>query len=278
MVFLGTLTLWNAELAAEEFVLVSAGTFQMGSESNEVHRLPDETAHSVTLTRDFYLGKTEVSWTTWNRVRDWAIQNGYNDLGMGTNGFRAPEGEVHPVVGVTWWDAIQWCNARSEMEGKTPVYYSDPSFTSASVVRTGYPWVYFNREVDGYRLPTEAEWEYASRAGSDGAEKNLLDQGWFKENAEKNTHPGGIKEPNALGLFDMPGNAWEWCWDWYGEYELETVRDPIGPSEGTTRIVRGGCWMNPAHFGRPAYRHSLATGTFFFTIGFRVAQNSKSLD
>lgn len=263
-----------------KLILIPAGTFEMGSPVHEKDRFNDEVLHTVILSNRFYLGETEVSWTLWNKVRDWALVNGYRELSVGNNGFNGPENEDHPVVAVTWWDAIQWCNARSEMEGLTPVYYRSNRFTPENVIRNGMPTVYANTLASGYRLPTEAEWEYAYRAGTrsayamgSGDEDSFNQSGWHRMNSERNTHPCGDKPPNPRGLRDMHGNAWEWCWDWYGDYPKGEVKDPRGPSSGTARILRGGSWMNPPSHARSAYRHHLAPSTVFYTIGFRIARN-----
>ena len=219
----------------------------MGSPDSEKDRFEDEQLHTVAISKSFYLGETEVSWSLWNRVRTWALDNGYHELSVGNNGFNGPENEDHPVIAVTWWDAIQWCNARSEMEGLQPVYYKSRGFSHQNVIRNGLPQVMVNENANGYRLPTEAEWEYACRAGTSWAysinseDENGINQSWWHaQNSQRNTHPCASKPPNQFGLYDMQGNAWEWCWDWYGDYTKNAVKDPQGPETGTVRILRGG--------------------------------------
>ncbi|TVR50843.1 MAG: formylglycine-generating enzyme family protein, partial [Puniceicoccaceae bacterium] len=275
------------ELDSEEFALVPAGSFIMGSPLDEPGRLPDESQVAVTLARPFHLGRTEVPWSLWNKVRDWARVNGYSDISPGRNGFNGPDGEDHPVVKVSWWDAVRWCNARSEMEGREPVYYSRADFDSGAVIRTGMPPIFANWHARGYRLPTEAEWEYACRAGTQTAfstgpaagpvdaclpDENLGAAGWHCANSEGNTHPARGRASNAFGLYDMHGNADEWCWDWFGPYDAARVLlDPTGPATGTQRILRGGNWMSVPAEARSAHRHALAPSTRFYSIGFRLA-------
>ncbi len=266
-------------VAGQNMILVPAGKFEMGSPESEKERIEDETLHTARISKSFYLGETEVPYSLWNKVRSWALANGYHDLSVGNNGFKDPANEDHPVVAVTWWDCIQWCNARSEMEGLSPVYHTSKRFTSENVIRNGMPSVTADAEASGYRLPTESEWEYACRAGTRSAyamgskDGEGFDQsGWYRINSARNTHSGGRKSPNPWGLNDMHGNVWEWCWDWYGPYPKGEVTNPQGPASGTARILRGGSWMNPSGHARSAYRHALAPSTVFYTIGFRVAR------
>lgn len=279
----------NDSAAGEEMVLIPAGSFVMGSPSDEPGRLPDEIQHRVSLSRPFYLGRTEVTWSRWNEVRNWGLKNGYSDIGEGYNGFSSPEVADHPVTNVSWWDAIRWCNARSEMEGRKPVYYSRSSLRSSSVIRIGMPTVHVDWEAEGYRLPTEAEWEYACRAGSESAfytgditvaghsclhDSSLHRAGWYCGNSGTDTHAPAQKPANDFGLHDLHGNVFEWCWDWYGTYGEEVERrDPAGPFNGTQRIMRGGSWMNTPPQARSAFRHALAPSTVFYTIGFRAARS-----
>ena len=158
----------------------------------------------------------------------------------------------HPVDGVSWEDAVEFCKRLSML----------PEEREAGRV---------------YRLPTEAEWEYACRAGcnkvfSFGDSSELLDDyGWYDENSNRQTRPVGEKKANAWGLYDMHGNVWEWCSDWYGEYPKGKVGDPSGPREGTLRVSRGGCWSSQASHCRSAFRNWDTPSSRFGNLGFRVA-------
>ena len=124
----------------------------------------------------------------------------------------------------------------------------------------------------GVRLPTEAEWEYACRAGTSGpyAGADLDSMGWYEDNSGWDTHPVGQKSPNAWGFYDMHGNVWEWCDDWYGEYPSGSVTDPAGSASGHDRVERGGCWINPSHCCRSAYRDYSYPGHRSGYLGFRL--------
>jgi formylglycine-generating enzyme required for sulfatase activity len=128
-----------------------------------------------------------------------------------------------------------------------------------------------------YTLPTEAQWEYACRAGATGpygGDGNLNDMGWYNQNSGNTTHPVGKKLANAWGLYDMHGNVWEWCFDWYGNYSGGTVRDPTGPASGSARVFRGGCWFQDGVGCRSAFRSWHEPGYRLFNLGFRLALSS----
>jgi formylglycine-generating enzyme required for sulfatase activity len=160
------------------------------------------------------------------------------------------KGPRNPVDQIRWPDAAAFCNARSQAQGLQPAYDTNT-------------WA-CDFEADGYRLPTEAEYEYALRAGSKSSEygfgnspEDLKRHAWFKGNSPRGTHPVGEKPPNNWGLCDMVGNVWEWCNDWYQEdyYQHSPERDPRGPATGQNRVVRGGCWNSKPDFCRAAYRY-----------------------
>ncbi|HNX04958.1 MAG TPA: SUMF1/EgtB/PvdO family nonheme iron enzyme, partial [Opitutales bacterium] len=175
-----------------------------------------------------------------------------------------------PVTKVCWYDVLMWLNAKSEMEGYETCYS-----VSGAVYRTGNSDnVSCNWNAEGYRLPTEAEWEYACRAGSTGAfnsnAANPDSVAWYGGNSSANTHPAATKAANAWGLCDMHGNVWEWCWDWYGPLTGASVTDPTGPAEGSARIIRGGSWFNEATLCRSAFRYTNARPyDRFDNVGFR---------
>jgi formylglycine-generating enzyme required for sulfatase activity len=219
-----------------EFVLIPAGSFYMGSERAEVYsRAIDEgPVHRVRISRPFYLAKYEVSQEQYVAV-------------MGKNPSRF-SGRSLPVDSVPWKEAVAFCKRLNERDG------------------------------NGCRLPTEAEWEYACRAGTDSRfyfgdrDSDLKDHAWYFDNSEKTTHPVGQKKPNAWGLYDMHGNVWEWCQDWYTDnYQNAPSTDPEGPSSGKERVIRGGSWDLLAVFCRSACRYSYSPNSGYFVNGFRVA-------
>jgi formylglycine-generating enzyme required for sulfatase activity len=251
-------------------VSLSVGTFQMGSPSNESGRNSDETQHQVTLTRDFLMQATEVTQAQWQAL-------------MGNNPSKFMGDSNRPVEQVSWYDAVAYANALSVADGLPKAY----NLSSCSGTPGGGNYSCSNVTLTaatpyattGWRLPTEAEWEYAYRAGTTtpwyfGSDSNLLGTyAWFYSNSGSTTHPVGQKQPNAWGLYDMAGNVWEWCQDWYGDYP-GTVTDPTGPVSGSRRVIRGGSWNSDASLTRAAFRLI----TFFpdyrnDRIGFRLARS-----
>ncbi len=257
---------------------ITGGTYKMGS--NDALDYGASPAHAVTVA-PFYLDKYEITYEKWTEVRDWALKHGYagTDIAAGQNGYN-PIGANHPVTSVNWYDVLKWCNARSEKDGLTPVYYTNS--TMAVVYRTGdldltidaVKW-----SADGYRLPTEAEWEFAARGGNQGHDyiysgSNVIDNAaWMFTNSSNKTHPVGEKIANELGMFDMSGNAWEWCWDWNGTYVGSSPTDPKGASSGTSRTLRGGSFDYISNYCRVAYRYNATPSLHYYTLGFRCAQN-----
>jgi len=235
-------------------VQIPAGEFLMGSLDSDHHADGwEKPQHPVRITKPFCLGVHAVTQREYEQV-------------MGENPSRFKGDPRLPVESISWSDAIEFCNRLSDLEGLDQYYRRDG--------RKATIW-----GSDGYRLPTEAEWEYACRAGattrwSCGNDRDILQRfAWFDVNSQYRTHPVGEKEPNVWGLFDMHGNVWEWCWDWFGEsyYADSPTDDPHGPSKGTNRVFRGGCWRYSARFCRAARRGSFEPLSRSVYLGFRVA-------
>jgi len=221
--------------------LIPAGEFMMGSPGTESDRNDNETQHRVSITKPFYLGVTEVTQEQYQQV-------------MGTNPsqFKGPQ---NPVEKVSWTDAVEFCRKLSAM----------PAEKTAGHV---------------YRLPTESEWEYACRAGTTTAygfgddASGLGDYGCFVGNSGPKTHPVGEKKPNAWGVYDMHGNVFEWCQDWYGDYSSGSATDPTGAVSGSIRVFRGGSWDFSAWSCRSAFRYGYAPEFRDDDLGFRVLRSS----
>ena len=246
-----------AGAADSTHVRVSSGVFVLGSPAGEAGRLSEEGPTSeVTLTRSFRLKKTEVTWAEWSGVRQLAAQYGYTDLSVGRNGYQGDSSGAHPVTEVSWWDAVKWCNLKSERSGLQPAYYTSADMSVSSILRTGTPSVHIDWAASGYRLPTEAEWEYACRAGTTGAYAGPVNAlAWHYDNSLRNTHGVGQLQANALGLHDMHGNVWEWCWDDFAAYTATPKSDPrTTVSNLQPRVVRGGSWGASASICRSASR------------------------
>jgi formylglycine-generating enzyme required for sulfatase activity len=242
-----------------EMARVEGGTFTMGSPENEMEREDNEVQHQVKVS-SFSMSKYPVT------------QKEYQEV-MGTNPSHFKKDNL-PVESVTWFDAIEYCNRRSQREGLTLAY---------TVNGTDVTW---NKNAKGYRLPTEAEWEYACRAGttvpfSTGNnittdQANYNGGSPYRNNAEgefrEETTPVGSFAPNAYGLYDMNGNVCEWCWDWYGDYAGEAQTDPAGAVSGDTRVIRGGSWLSAAQLLRSACRADVDPVDRYYDIGFRVVR------
>ncbi len=239
-----------------DMVLLPAGSFQMGGVAGEgdVNELP---AHAVTLSA-FYMEKYEVTQALWSDVYFWATVNGYTFDNMGTG--TSTSGVNDPVLLVSWYDVVKWLNARSEKEGRTPVYYTNTTQTTATIYKTGQVDVTNSMvkwQANGYRLPTEAEWEYAARGGTTtrfytGYCISSNDANYDGRPASGDGCPSGVYlggtlpvgsfKANPWGLYDMAGNVNEWTWDWYDSYSSSAVTNPRGPDSGTSRVFRDGGW------------------------------------
>ena len=218
-----------------KMVYISPGTFMMGSPSSEPKRDSDERQHKVTLTKGFYIGVTEITQNQWKAI-------------MGNNPSRF-KGDNLPVESVSWNDCREFIRKLNSQEGGNK-----------------------------YRLPTEAEWEYACRVGTTTrfrigySDSRLGDYAWYSSNSSSKTHPVSRKKPNAWGLYDMHGNVWEWCEDWYGNYPSGHVTDPDGLSSGSSRVGRGGNWGSSAGGCRSADRSGVTPGHGYGFLGFRLAR------
>jgi formylglycine-generating enzyme required for sulfatase activity len=285
----------NNPPAPTNMALILAGSFQMGDNLDSLSdALP---IHTVDVSA-FYIDKSEVTKKLWDEVYQWAITNGYN-FEFGAQSVASN----HPVHSITWYDAAKWCNARSEQEGRVPAYYT--SLAQTNVYRSGQInlqayWVQWNA---GYRLPTEAEWEKAARGGVDGnrfpwSDTNTIAHSranyfsfWqgeqpfypydvsstsgyhpmFSAGAVPYTSPAGYFAANGYGLYDMAGNVWEWCWDWWSDnyYSSSPGSNPLGTPSGSYRILRGGSWATDASGCRTANRGNGTPESSFNSIGFR---------
>lgn len=257
------------------FVLIPGGSFVMGSPESEPWRSADEAAHNVEVS-SFFMSAHEVTQAEYEAVMD-----------VNPSTFIGSE---NPVEGVSWIDAIAYCNARSEAEGLTPAYRLE----GKSVI--------WDRSADGYRLPTEAEWEYACRGGTTAPfntetsisvdEANYwghypyqIEENYFtQENLEtrpgiyrERTLPVGSFAANRFGLYDMHGNVGEWVWDAYGEYDASGTEDPTGAASGAQRVVRGGAWNDFAKNLRSAYRAAMQPNLAAFNVGLRLVRNADAL-
>jgi len=210
---------------------------------------------------EFYIGKYEVTQIQFTEIM------GYTKNWNG----RYSQGDDYPVYNLSWYEAVEYCNKLSEQEG-LPLCYT---ITGTDVVCD------FNKK--GYRLPTEAEWEYAARSGGrndrlfSGTDDSdsLGNYAWYYENTG-HLHPGGGKLPNDLGIYDMSGNVWEWCWDWYGSsyYSASPSSNPTGPSSGSGRAVRGGCTIDSQEQCRTVHRYSWDPDNDGEVFGFRICRNA----
>ena len=279
---------------------IPAGLFTMGN-TFAGEGASDELPTHVVYVSAFYMDRYEIAKATWDAVYNWAITNGYS---FDRQGFG--KAVSHPVQSINWFDMIKWCNARSQKEGLNPCYYTTPSQTI--LYKTGQMNLTnacVNWNANGYRLPTEAEWEKAAKGGAGGhrfpwGDAETIKQSranytsaWssgtpaypFDVNTTSGAHPTfnngvypytsqvGYFAPNGFGLYDMAGNVWEWCWDMNGAYSSSLQSDPRGPASGTNHVARGGGYYSDADSCRTANRAGYADPTYYNDgIGFRCVR------
>lgn len=274
---------------------VPVGPFSMGDTFNDLGT-DEQPVHTVNVSA-FYMDQTEVSKAFWDIVYAWATNSGYAFAANAGSGKAA----TRPAQRVSWYDTVKWCNARSEMEGLAPVYYMDGALTQ--VYRSGQADPFVNWATNGYRLPTEAEWEKAARGGAAAHRYPWTDadtithsranyysepgfaydvsptSGYnpaFTNGVQPYTSPCGYFATNGFGLYDMCGNVWEWCWDWYDQYWYTNAaavqNDTRGPASGSYRVLRGGSWDSNASDARCANRERKSPSSTVNEIGFRCVK------
>jgi formylglycine-generating enzyme required for sulfatase activity len=274
---------------------IPGGVFQMGDSLGDAGTFSSERpVHNVFIS-SFFMDKNFVTGDLWGQVTTWSDANGMG-YSFAAGSFKA---SGHPVHTVSWFDVVKWCNARSQMAGLTPCYYTDVGL--ANIYKSGESAPYVKWSANGYRLPTEAEWEKAARGAPTGkrfpwgdtishALANCFAGGGESYDLSKaaNYHPKyatgqspytspvGAFSPNGYGLFDMAGNLWEWCWDWWSENwyaNTQAIRDDTrGPTSGGARVLRGGAWDNFALSARCASRFSDSPSSADNSVGFRCVR------
>jgi sulfatase modifying factor 1 len=279
---------------------IPAGSFTMGDSFTE-GSTSERPTHAVYVSA-FYMDKFEVTKALWDEVRQWATNQSYSfdsaDSGQGM-------ASMHPVQMMTWYDAVKWCNARSQKEGLTPCYYTDAGLTT--IYKSGQVTnPYVNWSACGYRLPTEAEWEKAARGGASGrrfswSDSDTIQHDWanyysstnssydtsptrdyhptFATNSTPYTSPVGYFPPNGHGLYDVAGNVFEWCWDWWSNtyYSSSPSSNPRGPALGSFRVPRGGSWNSHAIGCRVASRIIRPPTYSDYDTGFRCTRLARSV-
>jgi formylglycine-generating enzyme required for sulfatase activity len=270
-------TVFSCESEIVEMVSVAGGTFTMGQSGGKTTYGPVNATVS-----DFHIGKYEVTQCQFKQVMGIT-----NTSPAWTSSYGL--GDDYPAYYVSWYDAIAFCNKLSLMEGRTPVYaVSGVDFATLTYAQiptsSNAAWNACTQDLtaNGYRLPTETEWEYAARGGAGtgtyyagtNTQSDLGDYAWYSANSSSTSHPVGTKQPNGLSIYDMSGNEYEWCWDWYGTYLGGT--NPTGSVSGSRRVLRGGGWYNGVSFCRVSYRYSYYyPNDRYDFIGFRLCLSAE---
>ncbi len=249
-----------------EMVFIEGGSFYMGNDYSG--SLDEKPEHKITLS-DFYISKFEVTFEMFDQFCNATSYPKPDDGGYGRN--------KKPAINVSWMGAIKYCNWLSSKFGYEKVY--ELKIDSSGTVISGINW-----NANGYRLPTEAEWEYVAKGGgkSQGfayaGSNDLSEVAWYTQNSENQPHEVGQLKPNELGIYDMLGNAWEWCWDYYSKdyYSKSPEADPKGPESGNNRIYKGGNFESKVEFVRITRRFSLSTFLTSGLVGIRLVQNGNA--
>ncbi len=270
----------GAENAREDFmemVFVKGGTFLMGKAEGFIEERP---VHEVILS-DYYIGKYEVTQKQFREVMGFDEEY---DVGAGDD---------YPVYNVSWYEAAEFCNRLSDREGLRRCYIISGEENWSDYLRNGQPclggqvigekrdFTVCDFTADGYRLPTEAEWEFAAKGGNQSRDYKysgsnwLLLVGWHYWNSNKHPHKAGRLRANELGIYDMSGNLIEWCYDWYGKYYASTQIDPIGGEEHVSRSLRGGTWKYDEVASRTTFRCNGVPVHKFNYFGFRVCRKAE---
>ncbi len=272
------------------FALIPGGSFLMGDQSDPPVGTADERPVHEVIVGAFYLAKYEVTKELWDEVRGWGQDHGYTDLPAG--GGKAAN---HPVHSINWHAVVKWCNARSQKEGLTPCYTVDGAiYKTLNKDNVVCDW-----GANGYRLPTEAEWEKAARGGAVGknfpwgtdtishSQANYYSSTGYSYDVSPTrgyhptyatglppySSPVGSLAANGYGIYDMAGNMWEWCWDWHAAYTADAQTNPRGPASGSLRLIRGGNWSIQAEYARCADRYLIMPDGAGNNLGFRLARS-----
>jgi formylglycine-generating enzyme required for sulfatase activity len=288
----------TAPPAPANMAYIPGGAFNMGDTWADAGTVSDERpVHSVFIS-SFFMDRYEVKGQLWTDVKTWASVNG---KGYAFDNAGAYKALTHPVQTISWYDAVKWCNARSEYDGLTPCYYTDAGLTT--IYKTGQAAPYVKWNASGYRLPTEAEWEKAARGGSSNKRfpwgdtisqsqanyygntasytYDLGPNGYNPVGSIGGTSPAtsvvGAFAPNAYGLYDMAGNVWEWCGDWYDANWYANTQSTYDNTHGPTgslsyRVLRGGAWLNYPDYARCADRGDDPPSNANYVVGFRCVR------
>ncbi len=253
-------------LAEFDLVLVEGGKFQMG-DVNSIGRIDEKPLQEVTVS-SYLMSAILVTQKVWNLAMDFNPSNF--------------QGYELPVEHISWYDSIEFCNRLSLMAGFRPCYAIDKNKQDPlNINKTdNLKWaVECDWTADGYRLPTEAEWEFAARGGNNtnfyrfSGSETANQVCWHKDNSGYKTQIVAQKKSNELGLYDLSGNVWEWCWDWYDRYQVKELTDPHGPVSGSYRVIRGGSWADNLNYHRPAGRGKENPTGRYTSIGLRIVRN-----